>query len=52
MLTKLWIKKAKNMYSKFDYIKMDPQYYFSSKCVRIFFFARLLEIKKYLGSKT
>jgi hypothetical protein len=35
------------MYSKFDYIKMDPKYYFSSKRVRFFFFfARLLEIKK------
>jgi len=21
-------KKVKNMYSKFDYIKMNPQYYF------------------------
>jgi len=29
------------MHSNFDYIKMNPQYYFSSWCVR-FFFARLL----------
>jgi len=35
------------MHSNFDYIKMDPQYYFSSEFVR-FFFARLLEIKKIL----
>jgi len=26
------------MYSKFDYIKMDPQYYFSSKRVRLLLF--------------
>jgi len=37
------------MYSNFDYIKIDPQYYFFSKCVRLFiFFVRLLEIKKTL----
>jgi len=30
------------MYSKFDYIKMDTQYYFSLKCVILFiYFARL-----------
>jgi len=34
------------MYTKFDYIKIDPQYYFFSKCVRLFIFFRLLEIKK------
>ena len=33
------------MYSKFDYIKMNPQCYFSFKCVGLFF-VRLLEIKK------
>ena len=26
------------MYSNFDYIKIDPRYYFSSKCVRLIFF--------------
>jgi len=34
------------MYSNFDNIKMDPQYYFSSNCVRLLVFVRLLEIKK------
>jgi len=26
------------MYLNFDYIKIDPQYYFFSKCVRLLFF--------------
>jgi len=26
------------MYSNFDYIKIDPQYYFFPKCVRLLFF--------------
>ena len=44
---KLWIKNIeKNMYSNFDYIKVDSQYYFSLKCVQLVIFARLLEIKK------
>jgi len=30
----------------FDYIKLDSQYYFFFKCVRLLFFARSLEIKK------
>jgi len=33
------------MYSNFDYIKIDPQYYFFQS-VLDFFFARLLEVKK------
>jgi len=32
------------MYSNFDYIKIDSQYYFFPKYVRLLFFARLLEI--------
>jgi len=36
------------MYSKFDDIKMNPQCYFSLKCVGSFFWVRLLEIKKYI----
>ena len=36
------------MYTKFDYIKLDSQYYFSSNCVRYIFFFRLLEIKKFI----
>ena len=36
------------MYSIFYYIKIDPQYYFFSKCVKLLFFARLLEVKKIL----
>jgi len=39
------------MYSNFDFIKVDPQYYFSSKCVRLVIFDGLLELKKKLGSK-
>jgi len=35
MLMKLWIKNSKNIYSNFDYIKMDLQYYFSSKSARL-----------------
>jgi len=34
------------MYSNFNYIKMDSQYYFSSKCIKLLFFARLLEMEK------
>jgi len=34
------------MYSNFDYIKIDPQYYFFSEVCYIIFYARLLEIKK------
>ena len=35
------------MYSNFDYIKIDPQYYFFFQSVLdYYFFARLLEIKK------
>ena len=44
---KLSIKIAKNMYSNFDYIKIDPQFFFFPKYVR-FFSSRLLEIKKLL----
>jgi len=33
------------MHSNFDYIKIDLQYYFSSKCDYFLFFARLLELK-------
>jgi len=37
------------MYSNFDYIKIESQYFFSSKYVKLYyFFARLLEIKKTL----
>jgi len=34
------------MYSIFYSIKIDPQYYFFSKCVKLLFFPRLLEIKE------
>jgi len=30
-------KIEKDMYSKFDYIKMNPQCYFSLKCGKLFF---------------
>jgi len=44
----LWIKKIEeNMKLYFDYIKVDPQYYFFSECVW-FFIDKLLEIKKKL----
>ena len=36
------------MYSNFDYIYIDPQYYFSRIVLDYFFFTRLLEIKKYI----
>jgi len=36
------------MYSTFDYIKIDPQYFFF-KCIGFFFLSRLLEIKKLEG---
>jgi len=37
------------MYSIFYYIKIDPQYYFFFQLVLdYYFFARLLEIKKYI----
>jgi len=45
---KLWIKNSENMYSNFDYNKIEPQYHFF-KCVRLLFFSRLLEIKKFIG---
>jgi len=46
MLIKLSIKIAKNMYLNFDYIKIDPQYFFSFQIMlNYYFFARLLEIK-------
>jgi len=36
------------MYSNFDYIKIDSQYYFFFQSVLdYYFFAKLLEIKKY-----
>jgi len=34
------------MYSNFDYIKIDPQYFFFQSVLDYYFFARLLEIKK------
>jgi len=37
---------VKNMYSNFDYIKVDLQYYFFRSVLDYYFFARLLEIKK------
>jgi len=36
------------MYSYFDYIKIDPQYYIFFQIVLDYFFSRLLEIKKIL----
>ena len=36
------------MYSNFDYIKIDPQYFFFQSVLDYYFFARLLEIKKIL----
>jgi len=39
------------MYLNFDYIKIDPQYYFFPNCVRLVFFSRLLEKKNIEGLK-
>jgi len=36
-------KIAKNMYSNFDYIKIDPSYYFFRSVLNFIFFAKLLE---------
>jgi len=33
------------MYSNFDYIKIDRQYYFFQSVLDYYFFTRLLEIK-------
>jgi len=33
------------MYSKFDYIKIDPQYLFFRSVLDYYFFARLMEKK-------
>jgi len=34
------------MYSNFDYIKIDLQYYFFQSALDYYFFAKLVEIKK------
>jgi len=39
------------MYSNFDYIKIDPQYYFFRSVLDYYFLGRLLEIKKIEGLK-
>ena len=36
------------MYSNFDYIKIDTQYFFFQSVLDYYFFARLLKIKKYI----
>jgi len=43
MLMKLSIKNSKkNMYSNFDYIKIDPQCFFFQSILDYYIFARLL----------
>ena len=37
----------KNMYSNFDYFKIDPQYYLFSKCVRLLDIKKIIEGVKY-----
>ena len=49
MLMKLSIKNSEKYVFKFDYIKIDVKCFFFPTYVRLFFFDRLLEIKKNYG---